>query len=252
MERDYLVDALILKSFPLNESDRVVTLFSRERGRLTAIAKGAVKPKSSLRGLIQPPRYCHLALTKGRGSMEIITQGEMIEPYLSLHNDLLKIAYANYVSELLAAGMPENKVQEDVFLLALATYSLLDLSDEVLLAARFFELRLLKLMGLFPDLEKCSRCGRRLEGGYFYLSPRWGALVCASCHGSDENLLSAGTVKMMRKLSEVELNKLLSLKISKNSYLEMEKAIYNYLDYHLEYSAKARNFLKMLLAEEGR
>ena len=140
MERECLVEALVLKSFPLNEADRCVTLFSRERGKLTALAKGALKPKSSLRGLIQPPRYCQFFLVKGKGSMELITQGEMREPYLALHNDLLKIAYANYIAELLAAGMPEGKAQESVFLLALAAFSLLDLSDAPLLAARFFEL----------------------------------------------------------------------------------------------------------------
>lgn len=249
-DRNYKLEALVLSSFPYGEADRIVSVFSRERGRQSILARGALKPKNSLRGLCQPPRYCRLEVAKSRGSLDILTQGELLEPYLTIHNDLVNIAYCSYISELLIAGMPEQKPQEDVFLLALAAFTLLELGENPPLALIVFQLRYLKYLGLFPRLDKCDLCGCRLERRRFYLSPLRGALVCTSCYGSEEGLMSAGAVKTMELLTNLELHRLASLKVSPVYYDEIGAALENYLDYHLEYNAKARGFLNDLLAEE--
>lgn len=240
----------MLSSFPYREADRIVTFFSRERGRQSALARGAVKPKNSLRGLCQPPRHCRLALAKGRGSLNILTQGEMLEPFLTIHNDLLRLAYAGYISELLMAGMPEEKPQEAVFFTALAAFTLLELGEDPRLALGFFQLRYLGHLGLSPRLEGCSVCGRRLEGGRFSLSPNRGGLVCLSCNPGGEQILSPGTIKTMAFLHQAELRRITNIRISPDAYEEMNQALEAYLDYHLEYNAKARKFLQSLLAEE--
>ena len=252
-ERNYSVEALVIASFPYKEADRIVTIFSRERGKLRVLAKGALKGKSSLRGFCQPPRHCRLALVQGRGSLDILTQGEMIEPFLGLHNALLPIAYSHYISELLNAGLPEGKVAEPVFYLALAAYSLLEFGNDPALALRFFQLRYLALLGFAPNLSLCVHCGRRTVGADFVLSPARGGLLCASCAMASESalpLLSPGTVKTMQILAEGDLRLLSNLRISAATHAQMGPAIENYLDYHLDYSAKARNFLQQLLAEQ--
>ncbi len=249
-ERKYLAEALVLASFPYKEGDRIVTLFSRERGRQSALAKGACKPKNSLRALCQPPRYCRLALAKSRGSLDIITQGEMLEPFLAIHNDLLNIAYGNYIAELIIAGMPEKKPQPELFPLALAAFTLLELGEDPQLALIFFQLRYLGLLGLSPRLDNCSICSRRLDGGQFLLSPQKGGLICLSCGGFKEDALSAGAIKTMLLLMNIELRKISNIKISPEAYKEMRRALDNYFDYHLEYNPRARRFLDQVLEEE--
>ena len=247
--RSYKLEALVLSSFVYRDSDRIVNLFSRERGRQSALAKGALKPKNSLRGLCQPPRYCRLEMAKSRGSLDILAQGELVEAYLDIHNDLLKIAYSGYIAELILAGMPEQKPQEEVFFLALAAFTLLEMGQNPSLALNLFQLRFLKALGFTPKLDQCSVCGRRVEGSSFYLSPRRGGLVCASCYGATEGLICAGTVKTMALLLKIDLPRLAGFKTSELIQTEMGHALDEYLEYHLDYHAKAKIFLRQLLGE---
>jgi len=245
-ERNYLAESLIIRARDFKESDKIVTFFSREKGKRSAIAKGVRKPKSSLRGVVQPFCHTNLALAKGRGSLDVITQGETIDSFSSLREDLDKIAHASYIAELIDAGMPEGKAGEDVFWLALAAFSLMSMSDDLSLPTHFFELRFLSQLGLTPQLSACCACGRRVEGASFFLSGLRGGIVCASCHGANSGLIGAGTVQMMRKMREVELPKLLTLRINPQMEKEMTMAINGYLDYHLDYALKARALLKQL------
>lgn len=249
-ERNYLAEALILRARDFKESDKIITFFSREKGKRSAIAKGVRKPKSSLRGVVQP--FCHasLALAKGRGSLDVITQGETIDSFAPLREDLDKIAHASYIAELIDAGMPDGKRGEAVFWLALAAFSFMSMSDDLALPTHFFELRFLSQLGLTPRLEACCACGRRVEGASFFLSGMRGGIVCASCHGASAGLIGAGTVQMMRKMREVELPKLLTLRFNSQMEKEMTMAINGYLDYHLDYALKARALLKQLSATE--
>ncbi|MGI5891577.1 MAG: DNA repair protein RecO [Bacillota bacterium] len=248
-ERNYELQALIIRTRNFQENDKLITFFSVEKGKRTALAKGVLKEKSTLRGVVQPFCHCQLAFAKSRGSLDIITQGQVIEPFLALRSDLERIAYASYIAELIDIGMPDNKANIDIFALLLAAFSLLEMHDDLPLVRHFFELRLLENMGLTPQLDHCMVCGRRALGTYFFLSPFRGGLVCANCHTGQEGLISPGTVQVIRRLLSSPLVKIPNLKISPISQKELEKALSNYLDYHLEYMARARNVLTQLLSE---
>lgn len=245
-EKNFLMESLVIRQRDYGENDKIITILGKEFGKIPAIAKGVRKQNSALRGPTTLFAHSRLALYRGRGSLCTVTQGETLNPFLSLREDLTKIAYASYIAELLDAGLPEGKPHDDVFLLALATFSLLELHDDLALAARFFELRFLRQLGLAPDLEGCRVCGRKLFSSSFALSPLRGGLLCHACHGSAAGLISAGTAQVMRQLLSIDLHKLPSLKISRQNHQEMKEAVIPYLDYHLDYSAKARVFLDSL------
>jgi len=248
-ERNYVVQALIIRSKNFKENDKLITFYSPEKGKQTAIAKGVLKEKSSLRGSVQPFCYCRLSLAKGRGNLDIITQGQVIEPFLRLRTDLERIAYASYIAELLNISVPEKKPDSGLFALLLAAFSLLELHDDLPLTRHFFELKLLAALGLAPYLERCMVCGRRGLGTQFYLSPFRGGLVCAACHDSQQFLISPGTVQVIRHLLNCPLAKVPNLKISPQCEKELQQVLDNYLDYHLEYMARARGVLQQLLAD---
>jgi DNA repair protein RecO (recombination protein O) len=243
-ERNYTTDAIILRNRDYNESDKIVTFFSLEHGKGSGLAKGCRKPKSSLRGVIQPFSYSRLAIAKGKGSLDIITQGETINAFIGLRTDLTKISYASYIAELADAALPEKKTGPNMFALILAAFSLVEMTDDPMLAARFFELRLLVNLGIAPHLDRCHICERRIENGRFYLSPEHGGLLCSACAPPTQSTISAGTVMLMQKLSNVELSRLPNIKINTQSHTEMERALTEYLDYYMEYALRARKFLK--------
>lgn len=244
-ERNYRLQAVILHNRDYKENDKLVSFFSNERGKETALAKGARKPNSSLRSLVQPFCEVEIDFAKGRGSLDIVTQGQMRNAYWQLHNDLDKIAYASYIAELTDLALPEKKAAPAVFYLLLATLTMIDLSDQLFLAARFFELRLLAALGISPQLNRCSGCGRSINESSFYLSPYRGGLLCASC-SAEQPRISAGTGRVMQYLASADLKKILNLKISNQMGQEMEKSLELYLNYYLEKASQAKRFINQL------
>ena len=249
-ERYYTLQVIVLRNRLYKEHDKLVSLFSLERGRLTALAKGASRPTGGLRGLIQPFTQVNLTFARGRGSLDIITQGEVERPFISLRQDLAKIAYASYMAELVTLAMPEEKPSHSVFALLLSAFSLLDMDVSPPLTCCFFELRLLSALGLSPHLEDCMSCGRGLRGGSFVLAPAKGGLLCLSCAGagvSPSLPLSPGAIMTMRHILQAPLSRLLQLKIGKTCMEEISQAVNPYMDYHLEYALRARGLLHSLL-----
>jgi DNA repair protein RecO (recombination protein O) len=247
-EKYYNLQAIVLRNRLYKEHDKLVGLFSVERGRFTALAKGASRPTGGLRGLTQPFTQVNLTLARGRGSLDVITQGEVERPFISLRQDLEKIAYASYMSELITLAMPEDKPSRSVFALLLSAFALLDMDMSPPLASCFFELRLLDALGLAPHLEDCMGCGRGLPGGSFALSPARGGLLCLSCAGASPGPpLSPGAIMTMRHILRQPLSRLTQLKMGTARLQELQQAIDPYMDYHLEYAIKARGMLRSLL-----
>ena len=250
MAREAMLDALVLRCRDYKENDKLVTIFSAAEGRETLLARGARKPDGSLRPLAQPFSRVSVQKVAGRGSLDILTQGEIIEPFLPIKADLNKIAYAAYLAELVIISLPENKPQPQVYASLLAAWSMLSLSERHAQAARFMELRLLDALGLRPYLDGCRACGRSLEGGSFYLSPGRGGIICRACRGSDSGIISAGTVRNMQRLLDAPLTRVPQLSISEAMLQEMELALTPYLRYYLEGSGRAREFLRRLENEQ--
>ena len=247
-DKYYNLQAIVLRNRLFKEHDKLVDLFSLERGRLTAVAKGASRPTGGLRGLTQPFTQVRLSMAKGRGSLDVITQGEVERAFISLRQELAKIAYASYMAELIILSMPEGKPGRSIFTLLLSAFSLLDMDVSPPLTSCFFELRLLRALGLMPHLEDCMNCGRGIRGGSFLLSPAKGGLLCLSCATvSDGSVLNPGAIMTMRHILHEPINRLPQLKVSQQRLRELEQAIGTYMDYHLEYALRARAMLKSLL-----
>lgn len=246
--RDATVDAVILKSRDYKEQDKLITYFALETGKGIAIARGAAKPGGKLRNIAQP--FCRVSLTLSapKGGISFISQGLPQTAFVSVDASLSAIAYASYISELADMSMPEHRPSPDFFALLLTVFSLLKMDDDHARTARYFELSLLSELGLLPDLSQCDNCGRALVGSSFHLSPASGGLLCASCGKEDPSpLICAGTVQTMRRLLDVPLTRLPSVRISRSIMIEMTNCLGYYLDYHLEYCSKARRILQQLL-----
>ncbi len=242
-EKTYSVEGVVLRSRDYKDTDKIVTLFTRERGKLTALAKGARKPTAGLRGAVQPFSRGLFLLARTRASLDIITQGRQEQGFSLLSGDFAKIAYASYLAELTDAALPEGKPAPGLYPALLAALSLVELAQFPERAARYYELRLLAELGAAPQLTACLRCGRSLQGSRFHLSPDAGGLLCSGCAPPGALLISPGAVLTLQKLAGTELRRLPALSWSKSIGQEMERALFAYLDYYLEYPLKSRSFL---------
>ena len=144
--RNYQTEGVILKQNRLGESDKIVTIYTPELGKLRAVAKGACRPKSKLGGNVEPLTHSLMLLAKGR-NLDIVTQSQTIDGFLALKSDLWRMACGLYVLELTDSFTIEGGENRLLFDLLLDTLQRLSEPDSSETALRYFELHLLHYLG---------------------------------------------------------------------------------------------------------
>ncbi|MBS3887249.1 MAG: DNA repair protein RecO [Dethiobacter sp.] len=189
-------DALVLRSRDWREADRLVTLLTRDAGKVTVLARGVKKNKSKFAALVEPLTLGRYLMHRGK-SMETLIQGEIIKPYFSLHQDLLHYATAQYFCELVERSLPQNEPAGAVFTLLVAALEILEKDANPARVARCFELSLLDELGFCPALDGCFCCGQQISPAYFDFTH--GATVCSQCPRSHDSILISGAAVAVMK-----------------------------------------------------
>lgn len=246
--KEYLVDAIVLKSVRAREADRVVTLYTRQHGKKRAVAHGAEKPASRKRGAVQPFSCSRIMLRRGR-DLDTVSQGEGLEIFPDLRQSLEGLATASYLAELVDAFTPDEDPNPAVFDLLLETFRLLGGRDHST-AARAFEIKLISLLGYRPGVESCVLCGSP-GGEKVYFLPEQGGMICSGCRpGAGMALeISRGTLENLKVLLRWETSRLHQIRIDPSSERELKMIIGRFIEYHLEKKVKSARFIDLL---EGR
>lgn len=244
--KDYKTEGIIIRVRDYNEADRIVTLLTREYGKVQAIAKGCRKQKSRKRGIIQQFTYGDFNLYRGR-SLDTITQCESKESFAVLREDLDRMAYGAYITELLDGFAIQGEFHGELFYLTLVALHLLCLDDPILVT-RAFEIRLMNLLGYRPHLETCVNCGGNLTGSKIAFSSRLGGGLCQLCApGEPESYVcSMGTINMLKQLSVWDLKRLRVLKMTPEIRKETGEIMKNYIAQRLDKKIKSADFLQSL------
>lgn len=246
------VEAIVLRRRNMGEADRLLTLYSREQGKIRAIAKGARKPQSRKTGHVELFMRTRFMLATGR-NIDIITQAEMLESYETIRHDLVRITYAAYFGELLDKFTPDHEQNSSLYNLMTQSLSTLSVTDNYLLLARHFELRLLSLTGFQPQLFRCVANGEPIEQQDQFFDVEAGGLVCPNCGGRKGQRharpISAAAVKVLRYLQTRSWETVGSLQLKRSLHLEIEGVLHRYLLWHLEKRVKSADFLHRLRRE---
>jgi len=176
-------DALVLRTFALGETSKVVVLLTRERGKLRAVAKGARGARSRYHSALEPLSEVRVGLY-GRQGTELFRLGEcelVRSAFAAGSSDLTTSMAFSYFAELLDAFSPEGEAEDAVYRLAIAVIRAVEGGTSSMVAARYLEAWLLRLHGIYPPLDRCAGCGQPLPGGpLHYHSPARG-FACSSC-----------------------------------------------------------------------
>jgi DNA repair protein RecO (recombination protein O) len=251
----------VLRQRELAEADRILQLLSRERGKISALAKGVKRPRSKLAGGLQLFSHVRLLLAAGR-QLDLITQCEPIESFLPLREDLDRFALASHLVELTDSFMEEGAPLPGLFDLLLNSLRGLAGSPAPDLIARGFELKLTALLGYAPQLAGCVSCGRqfrpeapgaegppaaKLRSGF---SVSLGGLVCDGCRSRTPGLvsLSGETVGAMRRLLKLSPQETSGLGVSARACGELEGVLRSYLEHRLERRLRSVSVLGALRA----
>ena len=176
-------DALVLRTYKLGETSKVVVLLTRERGKLRAVAKGARGPRSRYQSALEPLSQVRASL-HGKQGAELFRLGqcELLRSAFPVGGQGLETALSlSYFAELLDAFAQEGEAEDAVYRLAVAVVAAAEDGADVAALARYLEAWLLKLHGIYPPLDRCAGCGRALPAGALVYHGAAHGFVCAAC-----------------------------------------------------------------------
>ena len=234
--RTYHCEALTLKQAPFGEADLLVTLFSRERGKLRAIAKGARRSNSKLIGHLEPITHVRLALNRGR-DLDYVTQAQVIDSFPAVKDDLQAITRGFYVVELVDGFGSEAHQNLPLYNLALTTLGRVgEKNPNPELVLRSFELGVLQTSGFMPELYRCVECGEDLVPDHHRFSVDLGGVLCLECRppGAHIRPLTLRALKVLRLLDRTPLIELPPLQIDDALARELKTLLEFTVEYWLD------------------
>ena len=249
-DRLYRVEAIVIRRRDWGEADRLLTLFTREQGKIQAVAKGARKPTSRKAGHVELFTHTRLLIARSR-SIDIITQAETVEAYRPLRESLEASTLAHYFAELLDRFTGEAEADHALFDLLSLALAWLCQAEDLRLVARYYELRLLEMAGFRPELHHCPSCGNKLQPVDSFFSPAQGGVLCPNCGQGrrDVYALSLAAFKVLRYGQTRDWDHFRRLRLALPLHAEVERMLYHYLLFVLEQHLKSVAFLRQLRRE---
>jgi DNA repair protein RecO (recombination protein O) len=195
-------DALVLKTSKLGETSKLVILLTRERGKVRAVAKGARGTKSRYQSALEPLSEVRVGLY-GRQGTELFRLGQC---------DLVRSAFAaggrgletsltlSYFAELLDAFAQEGEAEDAVYRLAIAVVRAAEEGTDIVALARYLEAWLLRLGGLYPQLDRCASCGNALPSGALAYHHVTHGFVCDNCGPASGPILQKPAREFLREV----------------------------------------------------
>lgn len=246
-ERSIKVDAVILRHSDYGEADRLLTLFTREAGKLRAIAKGVRKMKSRKAGHLEPFTQVTLMLAQGH-DLWIVTQAEATELFQPLRENLTLIGYAGYVVELLDRFTYEEGQNWQLYQLLVETLGRLASEPDPFVPIHYYEMRMLDLMGFRPMLFECASCGKAIQPEAQYFSADRGGVLCPDC-GLQVNVvrpISMDALRYLRHFQRSSYNDAKRANPSQDTRDEVEAILNYYLTYLLERNLNSPEFIRQV------
>ncbi len=232
----YKDEGIVLKTIKLGEADRIVTLFTRENGKVRAVAKGIRKTKSRFGARLEPFTQVDLMIYKGRGALDTITAADIVASFDGVRGDYGRLTSGAAVVELVEKLTEERERSFPTYSLLLGALQSLGAGGTNVVPA--FLIKLLSISGYHPQLTVCAGCSRK--DGLAAFSPSLGGVVCEPCSREDHHSirLSPARIAFLGRLlaSDFGLE-------SEDTTLDLTSALKDYAEYHLERPLKSLRFL---------
>ena len=237
--------AIVLRIVEFSESSCVVTLMTKDFGKITALAKGARRRKSPFEGAIDLLSLSRIVfLHKKADSLDLLTEAKLERRFKSASSDLNRLYAAYYVAELLAAMTDENDPHTELFELACEVLRQIDDGDSILKQMFRLEVGALTLLGHKPMLDSCVGCGRvkTLENTRVDFGLHAGGIYCSACRKGKTNVvsLSSETWKSLIGISQLKTE---SIEMPEKCVVEMRKFLDQYISHHLGYRPRLQKYI---------
>lgn len=244
----YATEAIVLRRLDYGEADRILTLLTRSQGKVRAIAKGVRRPRSRSAAHLDLFVHSRMLLARGR-NLDVVTQCERVHDAGHIAGDLVRTAYASLIAEVVDKVLEERHPVADVFELVANSLQRLNHPEaDPRAEAGYFLMRILNLLGYAPQLQQCVHCEQALPEEPTRFSPLLGGVLCPACNRFDGGAspISVNTLKVLRVMASQDDGLFARLRLSGDVLRELELALEQQLEYHLDRRLKSLEFLQTI------
>ena len=247
-------EALVLRSFRMSESSKVVVLFTRDLGKVRVVAKGARRPKSKFGASLEPltwGRYVYYQ--RENRELQTLSDGDIVYPFEAVKKHYGRLAAGCVVCELLDHMTEDEDRNPVLFRLALDTIQWIgNIKTHALdMPIWYFQLKAAGELGYRPHLSGCVECGKPLEGTHLGFSPSLGGVLCGR-HAGQGMPVSKNAVEFLTQLQVGRPDKMDIERLKTVNEVEVTRLLRSFLDHHIssQYRPKAFDFFENLMAAE--
>jgi len=227
-------EAIVLRTWPFHEADLLVSLFTRDQGRVKGVARHAMKSRKRFGGALEPATQVRAHYTeRPRQDLVRLDQFEILWSPLTAPIDTLRLAALQFVTEVLEEAMPDQASDDNIYRLAVTVLTSLR-SENVYLPTLYFCLWMNRLMGWMPELGHCAACGLDLRGQTVYWSPTADGVTCYDDRRPGSRALTAASVAETHRIFRTPLAELLTEPWPPTRSADLRSFAISTLERHLE------------------
>ena len=236
------VTGIVLSDTNYSESSKILNVLTKEHGKIGIISKGCRNLKSSLRSVSSKLTYGYFNIYYKKEGLSVLISVDIINDFSNIKQDLFKIGYATFLSDLTNQVLKETSSNEifDLFI-----NGLIKINDDFdpMIIANIIELKYLNYLGVMPILDCCSVCGSNKK--IVTVSSFSGGYLCINCY-KNEYIVDEKTVKLLRMFNYVDISKIKELNILPKNKNEINRFLENYYDRYTGIYLKSKDFLTQL------
>ena len=255
VQKGIRTDAFVLRFIDYGESDRIVTFYSSDFGKLKGIAKGARRSRKRFANALEPfTRDRILFSRKSQGQLSLIESADVVDHFPGIRGDLERTLIASYFIDLADSFTVEGKNLPELFPLLTEFLGIIETGRFKPPVVRFFEVRLLKIAGYEPVLDRCTSCSRPLENSSRYrFHPAEGGLRCTRCEtGASHGFpVSPGTAKSLLIGGAADPKILDRILLTERSAEESRRMLSAFIRHLLGHEPKSFRILEEISKKQG-
>ncbi len=251
-----IVTGMVLSAMPVGDYDKRLVILTKERGKISAFAKGARKQNSALLACSQPFSFGEFSLYTGRSSYNIVS-AEISNYFGELREDFDSLCYGFYFCEFADYLTKENNDEKEILKLLYQTFRvLIKKSIDVRLVRAIFELKIMTLNGEAPQVFSCVKCekpfgntkqeeSKAYQAKYFFSAER-GGILCDTCkvYNNDAIQINISTVYTLQYIISKNIEKLYTFRVTEDVLYELQRCMKHYLNCYAEHEFKSLEMMK--------
>lgn len=228
-------EGIVLKEIRYKDTSKILTIFTREHGKISAMARGAYKPRSGLIANTQLFSHNEYEMYKGK-NFYYINQGHVIDSFYSIRENMDRVSYGYYMLEMIDKSLEEDENSEKIFQLLEKGLEILSrLEEDFLKFIVGYELKFISFLGYRPVIDKCVACSGKIDSRSKF-SIKNGGIICSNCFSEDylARKIDRNIYNSINDFLYTRLEDIGKINISENSLCRLHSILVDYILYNID------------------